>query len=266
MTRAASACVLAGLALLGCTFEPGTGYATLESARLDARLEPGRARDLDGAVLTDLGYEVALDELSLDAGTLELLDLTGTERLSFDAAHPPPGYTLCHGGHCHREDGAVVPYADVEAELAGGNASLVTVASLPVDRELDLLEGAEAILDTVEPSRELPKAEIRKLGLGAGRFRGTGQVRGGALTEDAALSLDLEIEGRIEGPADLAISRDGPATLHLVAELVLDGTLFDGIDFATLVDAGNIDIADVETQEGLTLTSAVLGSELGLSD
>jgi hypothetical protein len=46
-----------------------------------------------------------------------------TSALSFDPANPPPGYTLCHNGHCHAADGRLVDYADIAAELAGGATS-----------------------------------------------------------------------------------------------------------------------------------------------
>ena len=40
---------------------------------------------------------------------------------------PPPGYTLCHNGHCHHPSGRLVPYAEIEAELAGGGVGTAAV-------------------------------------------------------------------------------------------------------------------------------------------
>ncbi|HMR10666.1 MAG TPA: hypothetical protein PKA88_33040, partial [Polyangiaceae bacterium] len=101
-----SRCALLGVALLGtaCTFERGTAYASVESAQLDVRFDPGAARDLGGnTVLTDLGYAVHVSSFTLDIGDLSLQELksSGSESQgSFDPANPPPGYSSCHGGHC----------------------------------------------------------------------------------------------------------------------------------------------------------------------
>ncbi len=45
-------------------------------------------------------FEVKLDDVSLTLQALALLP--GAEAaLAFDPAAPPPGYSLCHNGHCH---------------------------------------------------------------------------------------------------------------------------------------------------------------------
>ncbi|MFO0000590.1 MAG: hypothetical protein ACK559_05635, partial [bacterium] len=64
--------VMLVLLLSGCAFAPGQGFGALESARLEARLEPGPARDLGGGeILTQEGYAVRLDAVERDVGALE---------------------------------------------------------------------------------------------------------------------------------------------------------------------------------------------------
>src|SRR5688572_4227131 len=143
--------LLLGIGTLACTFEDGHGFSTVDRASLEARLEPGVARDLGNhTVLTDVGYQVHLDSATLEVDEVALEELVGggaSGGTSFDPANPPPGYSLCHGGHCHADDGRLVEYAEIEAELAGGGARFSPVVTLPVDRGLDWLDGDAIALD-----------------------------------------------------------------------------------------------------------------------
>jgi hypothetical protein len=251
--------------MLGCTLDAGHGFATIESARLSVEFEPGIARDLAGATLTDLGYVVSLDRLTLHASELVLLELDIGAAQSFDPANPPPGYTLCHGGHCHAADGRLVDYAEVELELAGRSAGLKQLATVPVGQDLDLLAGADVRLTRVEPSRELPQATISEIGLVIAGFSGVGRVSGGGLLEPVPLTIELVLRATLEGSTRIAISRDGPETLRLTAALALDGTLFDGIEFAGLAGEDGIVLSDLDLPAAATLAGSVLGTELEIT-
>lgn len=39
------------------------------------------------------------------------------EEVVFDPRNPPPGFTVCHRNHCHREGGGVASYSQVMAEI-----------------------------------------------------------------------------------------------------------------------------------------------------
>jgi hypothetical protein len=265
--------VAAIAALVGCTFEDGKGFATLESASLSARLEPGAARDLgNGVVLTSQGYRVALTRASLgvEAITLNELREGSASSGSFDPAHPPPGYSLCHGGHCHAEDGRLVDYADIEAELAGRGARFEAVARLPASRTFDLLAEQTAALDTVEPSRELPQALITQLSLGIERLELEGSVTGGPEggglgQSSAALVVELPIGSSIDAGMSLAIDRDEPGAFSLGAALAIDGTWFDDIDFALLQNAARIEIVDIESEPAVALASSLLKCQITIT-
>lgn len=211
------------LLLAGCAFGPGTGFATLRGAELVAAFVPGEARDLGGdVVLTDQGFEVRLDRFEVDADGIELLELEGGVAGAFDPADPPPGYSLCHGGHCHADDGALVSYAEIEAELAGDGAALVPIVSFPLDG-LDLLAGVEAELRP-RPGPELPEARITIVRLLASAVRLEGEVAG-----VGPLVVDLPL-GPVDGGTELVVDRSAPAALRLAIGWTVDGTLLDGID------------------------------------
>jgi hypothetical protein len=255
--------------LAGCTFEDGEGFATLESATFSARFEPGPARDAgEGAILTSLGYRVVLSELSLEAGVIELLALQGASDpgAAFDPADPPPGYSLCHGGHCHADDGRLVDYADIEAELAGGAARFEPLVTLPVARRVDVLARPSLALDQVLPSRELPQANVSKLSLEVGALEIAGEVSGGALgAATASLVVSLDAGAVIGTGFPLVIDRDEPGAFSLSTALELDATLLDGVELATGVVDSRIAITDPEAPAAIALTSWLLRGSLGAS-
>jgi hypothetical protein len=259
---------LGALALLGalgsaCTFEDGTGFATVRAAELRVSFEPG-ARGLDGAVLTNSGYRVRLDGFSAELESFELDELTSNARASFDPANPPPGYTLCHGGHCHAVDGQLVAYSDVEAELAGGASALSAVATFPIGTTADLLAGDRVELDAIEPSRELPRANLRKSALSVTRVELTGSVSDGP-AELGETPLSVSVSGaRPTGPVDFEITRDGPAELRFAALLGVDGTLFDDIDWAGLATDGAI-VVDSASPAAETFITSFSSNEIELS-
>lgn len=218
------------LLLAGCTFQAGEGFGRIAAADLDLAFEPGAARDLgDGAVLTDQGYTVALTELTLSVGRVELQELQGAVGVVFDPANPPDGYSLCHGGHCHADDGALVPYEDVIAELSGGTAEYVTVTGADLDREVDLLGGDQQALAFDQAF--LPQADLSRFLLTASRLTATAQVTSDALTAPVPLRVDLAFDDGFSTTIDLPVDRDHDPAITLSAAVLPDGTLFDDIDF-----------------------------------
>jgi hypothetical protein len=254
-------------ALGGCADGPGHGFATLESAELSGRLEPGVARDLGGAVLTNRGYEVSLVSLDIDVERLALEALQGgAEAAPFDPAHPPPGFLLCHGGHCHAVDGRLVEYAEVEAGLAGGQAAFVPIVSLPVSAPLSLEPAGALGLVDFEPSDELVETTLRRASVLISGFRASGSVTGSGIdAAGAPLSVDLALPSSLSKDLTLAINREGPERLELRVVITADGTLFDDLDFVDLQGAEGISIVDPESAAALTLGSSLLESDVEVS-
>lgn len=218
-------------ALAACTFGPGSPYTRVGSASLQASFEPG-ARSLgEGLVVTDLGFRYSVSELTVSAESVALQRLEGADGVDFDPANPPDGYTLCHGGHCHAEDGSLVDYGDIIVELSGGAATLSDIAvwQLP---SLDLIESTALSLGEPEPSL-LPEGDLSRLSVQVSSAR----IRGQFQSEDgtANLPFDLEIDGNTIG-ADITLSvgRGAPPDIDLEIAWVVDGTLLDGIDAAAL--------------------------------
>ena len=128
--------VLLALCAGGCTFEAGAWFATLHPS---FRAGYGLRADRDagaGWQRLDNDYQVRFDRALLDLQALALEEPPLSS--AFDPAHPPPGYTTCHSGHCHASDGRLVSYEDIAVEVAGPGVVARAVAHLPVGA-VDLL-------------------------------------------------------------------------------------------------------------------------------
>ena len=228
----------AGSALAACAWGPGEPFATL-SARIEARLEVPGGRDLgDGWQMLASNYQIAIDTLELETGGVALRD-AGAGGGVFDPANPPAGYSLCHNGHCHAEDGSLVSYEDIAAGLGGGG--LVTVVTLPVGT-IDVSEGAARDLECT-PGCDLPLASIVLAELDVTRVRASGRVRDGrepARIDEQAWSLDLTFAGDaplvLSTPLSLPADRVHEPDVALALTLAITSRIFDDVAWAAIGD------------------------------
>lgn len=146
--------------------------------------------------------------------------------VDFDPANPPPGYTLCHGDHCHADSGELVSYDEI---IAGGGA-----ASGPV------LAGARRIDTLIEGGRDAStRVKINDRGtLSQGEVEiGNFQITGTLDRSDGQypLTISLPVAGlRVTGSVFLSIARDTPLHQELSLRLVLPEDLLDGVDVEAL--------------------------------
>lgn len=250
----------------GCAIEPGHGFATIEDASISAALVPGAARDLgEDTILTNLGYQVKLTSasLSIDRAELQTLEDGGSGGAGdFDPANPPPGYSLCHSGHCHHESGRLVPYAEIQAELAGGGAPAYRpVAIFPIAKSFDLLRGELWTVDEVEPSRELPKTSIARAVVRVGSIALAGRVRAGPESIDAPFEAELLLSGVMVRTLATAIDRHGKKTLDVVVSVELGGEVFDDLPFGELLQSDRIILSTQTTTAAEILAEHLLGTE-----
>lgn len=243
-----TAFVLAALSA-ACTLDPGRGVARLEAVELEAQFTPGE-RELDGDMLTDLGYVVRLDAIGVELFELELatFDREATEAAAGEHDH-------CHDATCDAES------AENEAheEHAEDEAAEV-VATLPVDRDVDVLAGDSLRLTRVEPTPELTAIHLERAELHVGRIELSGSVGGGALTAEIPLAVSLDLDTHAAAAIDVAVAHDGPEHLSLHGTVSLEGPLFDGIDFAA---TGGFHVDDED--EGADALRSALAASLHLS-
>jgi hypothetical protein len=235
----------------GCAWHDGEPMGTL-TGTFEARWTQLDDRDAgDGWQRLASDYEVRVDAATAALGALTLVDV-GEAALNFDPADPPPGYSLCHNGHCHADDGRLVPYEEISAELGGAAPAPVVTFAIG---ERDLVDAATVELDCGGPCElrrsDVGRVDLEVLGLALGGLvrdtrdppRLAGEV---AWTLDFAPAEPQVVLGRI----DLPIDRGHDPDITLAAELLLTAKLLDGVDF-TAPDTASFPEALAETELAL---------------
>lgn len=180
-------------------------------------------------------FEVRVTSASATFGALALVDV-GTTALNFDPAAPPPGYSNCHGGHCHADDGRLVSYEEIAAELAGGEGPSPVVRLAVGARELRA--GVDETLACDGAPCDLPLATIGKVELPVARLELAGMVRDTRTPPRVAgelawtLALDRADDASpATGDLDLPVDRGHAPRIELAVDMLPTAALLDGVRF-----------------------------------
>lgn len=239
--------VLVALLVAGCAFEAGEPIGRL-SPSLSVALDLGEGRVVDGRWLTSTDYAIALSsfEVAVRSLSIGLTSSGAATTVAFDPSSPPEGYGLCHGGHCHADDGRLVTYEDIEAELAREGLEPEHLLTVPVSGGLASLEidsgqvpvalgdcpercavttsrlvSATVALDVARVSM---RVYDRRVGDGA-------RLPPEGLSLDVDVAIGAAVKARLTGE----FGPDEPAETALHATLLVDDSVFDGVDFGGLV-------------------------------
>jgi hypothetical protein len=257
--------VVAGMAsAAGCAWGPGGPFGEV-ATELDAAWQVAPGRDAGGGwqrLASD--YQVRIDAAAWTTSKLVLV-ASADAAASFDPAAPPPGYSLCHNGHCHSADGRLVSYEEIAAELAGGKPpppalELSTGA-------LDLLAGQRLELGCAGAPCDLARGSIGRVELEVTALALAGTVRDGRTPPRRAeaafnLAATLAEPVRPAGELELRVDRASAPRIRLAVGVHPGAEIFDAIDWAAL-GGGVIDLA--ATPEALTAITTAIGEvELAL--
>lgn len=255
---------LLGVATAGCAWGPGGSFGEL-SAELSASWEVAPGRDAGGGwqrLASD--YQVRVDGL---AWTTTKLVLVGRAEgaVGFDPASPPPGYSLCHNGHCHAADGRLVSYEDIAAELGGGGPPAPALV-LPTGA-IDLIAGGSLELGCAGGPCDLPRGTIGRVELEVTALALSGAVRDARTPPRRAeapffAAVTLPRPVRPAGALELPIDRASAPRIRLAVGVHPSAEIFDTVDWAAL-GTGPIDLA--ASPEALnSITTAIGEVELAL--
>lgn len=232
-----------------CTYTQGKGWATI-SASLDASytLLEERALEENWQKLSS-EYAISMEKAVFKLKALEVLSTSsGETSTTFDPANPPEGYTLCHGGHCHTDDGRLVDYEDIINDLSGGTETqATTIVSFPINRDIDLLQTYSDHL-ICDPSCEIGINEINEVQLVLSALSIEGVVRDELsdprITGDIPWQLHIDFSDNPESLSDIpdsfqksisiSITRDGPSNVSLTTSLVFTAKPFDSVSWSSL--------------------------------
>ncbi|MBN8231871.1 hypothetical protein JYK02_30595 [Corallococcus macrosporus] len=263
--------------LSGCAFDAGEGFAVLEPS-VEAAYTPVSGRNAgDGYQALASDFQLRMDTGAVSLGSIDLLASSGGGGggTTFDPSSPPPGYSLCHNGHCHRDDGALVDYEDIQAELGGGGGSTtVTVANLPVDAELDLLAPAARDV-TCEPACELGRTALSRGRWSVTGLRMTGSVRDGRVPARFAGALPFRFTATATGAEatpvavlnsdlDVPSDRENAPRVTLDLKLELTPALFDAVDWSAAT-VGADGVVDLDAPANAAVRAALLEQVAALS-
>ncbi|RKH28378.1 hypothetical protein D7Y13_34505 [Corallococcus praedator] len=254
--------------LSGCALDAGEGFAVLEPSVQAAYTQLPRRDAGDGYQALASDFQLRMDSGAVSLGSIDLLASSGGGgATTFDPSSPPPGYSLCHNGHCHSADGALVDYEDIQAELGGGGITTTTVANLPVDGELDLL-AAPTVGLTCKPDCELTRTIVSSGRWSITGLRMTGSVRDGRVPARFAgvrtfrltattSGAEAEPLAVLKGDLDVPSDRENKPRVELGLKLALTPELFDAVDWSTAKE-GLDGVVDLDAVENAAVRTALL--------
>ncbi len=220
-----TSCLIALLS--GCAFQAGEpwGYVDSSIALDDSHLEAPA--------------ELTIDSVQLTAHALRLYSSAASaNNAPFDPANPPPGYSQCHGGHCHAADGSLPTYAEVAAATSGQNLTQTLAASSVL---------AENLTETQQLSSELKILQRTTLNTAEIEISRL-QIHGSAHIDNDSRSLLIDIpldNVRLTSPIYLTFDRDSEHHQHLPLMIELSHELLETIelDKLTVQSDGSIAIS-----------------------
>lgn len=261
--------VAVAVALLfgACAFDDGRPWGVVE-VELAASFEATPDRLVDGQLKTARNYLVRFDAVEIEVEAVTVTQQVGGGAQTFDPANPPPRYSLCHNGHCHRDDGALVDYEDIILELAGGAAAAGPSVTIPaVDAAVSVPLG-ERVAVPLGPCPDGCVFDRGALGTLRVTVRAV-RVSGVVFDELTGESARLGPEGRafavslapptsdVTAALSGAFGKDEPFGARLEATLALPATWFDGVDWAAVPDADLAGAVDAAWGERAALTVAI---------
>lgn len=201
------------LAATACTLEDGNpwGSATIS---LEAGFDASASRLTDdGWWKTNNDYLLQLETFEVELTEASLFVQAGSQgSTAFDPANPPEGYSLCHNGHCHADNGELVDYEDIQLE---GGAGALQILRPVEDNEVSILPGEPQKSVTLAPCEETNACDLPRGGLQRGRLI-VSKVRMKITVRDAR-------EGEAKRTDELTLEETVPLNLELAR--VLEGSV-----------------------------------------
>jgi len=239
---------------VGCAWSDGQPWGRAElSASIAFEPPPGRLTQ-DGLLRTSSDYGISLESFEIYIATVEVNTSANRDVISFNPARPPAGYSLCHNGHCHTDDGRIVDYADVEIALAGAQSGSGSTTVIALDTHVPISFGRNPITRSTpsEPKDTyLQRGSLSLLTLTATQFSIRGRAfdlrdtteprlpQDGRAFEIRSDDFPLAISRTIEGEVD----RGQSITHFFDITLDLTPTLFDRVPFNADVPSDEVDAA-----------------------
>lgn len=238
------------LVAAGCAFEDGQPWGRAEMALNAAFAPPAERRTPDGDLETADSYALRLEavEVAFDGVTVHVAGEDAPR--GFDPARPPPGFSLCHNGHCHADDGRLVPYDQVaiEAGLGGGGGFRLTrpvaAGRLALGPDPTPVALGDCPDDCLLRRGVVRAVELRLIELHVrGRvfdLRPRSRLPADGVAFEATVPLDVNLVATVDAE-DGRVDEGEPIGVGLFASFALPAQLFDGVAWPDLLPAAPSD-------------------------
>ncbi|MFT5429725.1 MAG: hypothetical protein ACI9OJ_000397 [Myxococcota bacterium] len=236
--------VLLSISTIGCAFSDGNPWGEISlTLSVEHSLEPARLDD-SGRWITANDYAIDVSSLTIQVdGVTVRSEAPATSNVTFDPASPPDGYSLCHGGHCHHDSGALVSYEDIAAELGGGGESTWALTFdpdglwHPATSTLSAIQlgpcSSECQVDRISLSRvSIPSVQVRLVGLVVDRRTGdAARLPTGGIAVDATFQLPPT-----SAPLDLSFGSTDRYGASIDCAISVPSSLLDTVDWSRPID------------------------------
>lgn len=233
------------LAFSACAFVPGQPFANFDVS-FGLSIDRPDGRVLDAGFERSLGsHDVKLDMVTLEDIRVDLFSAAvSSASTSFDPANPPPGYTLCHNGHCHASDGSLVDYEDIEAELAAASGGgLSAVGGFSVGRVAIGDDPAAGSCATDRCDGQF--GSVRTILVEAGSVNLSGSVRDRDTMDETPFSLSMNPDREIwDLSTAIDMNREMEPNIRVDLAAIVDVGMFDDVDWTEFVGGGSLPAAD----------------------
>jgi len=234
----------------GCAFSEGDPWGLAE-VTFEAYMAPPPSRLTDeGHLKTSSSYAIQIDSLmvAFDAVTLRI---AGAQTATFDPADPPPGYSLCHNGHCHKDDGTLPTYEEIIAELGiqGGGGAVAIPVAIP---ELAISATPTAVtLGDCPNGCTMERASLTGIEVLVKTVTLKGRVFDQLPPETArlpaegvAVDLTLPLDLRLFNPVDVSFAPGERVGARFPIVLSIPPTVLDGVDWALPEDTTDTAVSE----------------------
>ena len=258
----------------GCALDPGVPWGRLE-LKVSARFAPVKDRlTAGGALKTATNEAIAVHEFAIRVESVSASVVAAATNTDFDPANPPPGYSLCHNGHCHKDDGTLPTYDEIKLELAGAAGGGNSVTWAAEDKWIKAATTAVSIpISACAPSCDVPHGKLAgwHVRISATRVRGTRQKTDekGDHPVGPELAWTAHKTVKLARPAAVRFDRDHDPGAAIDMVIDLPASVFDDVVLAKAA-VGAIARADgaVDLSNIATVSEAVhekLTEDTGLS-
>lgn len=232
--------LLACFGHLGCGLKSGQGWTEIETHMTVSWDAQGRFQS-DNFLKTAKNYRIDIENFGLYIANLTYETSSANLSNIFDPANPPPGYSLCHNGHCHADSGELVDYETIMLETDASTATSKSVVQI-VDAFVEFdgsqeIAKQEIILGACNDLRntcEIGPDNMKSVAMNLQNLRLHARVYHDEKLPQEGIPISIESTDSVSilKLHPVALGSDADKILKLKLQLTLGALIWDAIEFS----------------------------------